>query len=766
MSNTKIPSVLWSASQENVITEAEMARARDNIGLGTAVVLKGTATVSALNALTPGDDPSQYTVTTGWQYTMSDSGTLTAGSLVVSSGDKVVWNGSSWEMAGGGGNIAVFDCDDTSTGFDGPTYEELEQARQSGKTIILNAHSGSSSSPDDSVYVMTSYYSGSDQTVTYRFCDADGGRYVSLVCTPQTPESARWYTGSVFDGNISASSNNAVQGSVLSAALKTKANDTAIAPEYSSSNTYTNGELCMREGKLYACTVIGGITTPEAWNSNHWAESQLVNQVAMANIAVIGYNPYMSPPDQTILGSIVTAINERKEVVLYHSTTTYPFYYRYSHSQVDGPTWNKLYYFYSFHDLNQQLLVTDVRDSSDEHVSYTVNSYTNYRYVQPNMIAPLNSTYYAYTPNDLTVDGSVLRRCIEQTVAEEPYDYTKWELTDVDKELKSRAYIIHAKYDAQDNIIGPTREEMDNINLKGAVILDLECYTGGVDPSTGKKWTPELHEKYMMTHYVAEGASTTYSSGSVYYFRCMESWKIDGKDARAIINVPHDDGTAPAPTITINRMPSVDLFEASTSNWPSGSAVSKSMQYGLPKIKYSSGGGSEYYTCVNSGQGTSYFPMVYTNNKGLYYFRQLKLSQYGGTDTWERTYHNLYLDANSAVFGNTQPDGLATHLIYTGANSQLNMLSISSLVNHKMYTIHCTCAYKEFRLRNDSKTLYVYDARVVTSGSTTVSSTGWAWTKYSGSDGDDILLWTSTNTRALTIHIMCDGNNVYITYGY
>ena len=50
-----------------------------------------------------------------------------------------------------------------------------------------------------------------------------------------------------------------------------------ISDEYSSSSTYKIGELCIRNNKLYRCTT--PITTPEAWNTSHWAETTIANEI-------------------------------------------------------------------------------------------------------------------------------------------------------------------------------------------------------------------------------------------------------------------------------------------------------------------------------------------------------------------------------------------------------------------------------------------------------------------------------------------------------
>lgn len=54
---------------------------------------KGSASVATLNATIPG-------LTEGWSYVLTDSGTLTAGSVSVDIGDNVAWNGSEWFKIG------------------------------------------------------------------------------------------------------------------------------------------------------------------------------------------------------------------------------------------------------------------------------------------------------------------------------------------------------------------------------------------------------------------------------------------------------------------------------------------------------------------------------------------------------------------------------------------------------------------------------------------------------------------------------------------
>lgn len=52
---------------------------------------------------------------------------------------------------------------------------------------------------------------------------------------------------------------------------------TSIAPAYSASSTYAVGDYVTYSNKLYECTT--AITTAEAWNSSHWAETSVSSEV-------------------------------------------------------------------------------------------------------------------------------------------------------------------------------------------------------------------------------------------------------------------------------------------------------------------------------------------------------------------------------------------------------------------------------------------------------------------------------------------------------
>ncbi len=59
--------------------------------VSSAYIYKGTKTVSEINSL------NTSTLTAGWVYNVSDSGTIILGSISVSAGDNIAWTGSGWD---------------------------------------------------------------------------------------------------------------------------------------------------------------------------------------------------------------------------------------------------------------------------------------------------------------------------------------------------------------------------------------------------------------------------------------------------------------------------------------------------------------------------------------------------------------------------------------------------------------------------------------------------------------------------------------------
>lgn len=63
--------------------------------------------------------------------------------------------------------------------------------------------------------------------------------------------------------------------------VQNKAVADAIAAEYSTSKTYSVGDVCTHDGKLYECIV--DIPTAEGWTLAHWKVSNLGDNVSNLN---------------------------------------------------------------------------------------------------------------------------------------------------------------------------------------------------------------------------------------------------------------------------------------------------------------------------------------------------------------------------------------------------------------------------------------------------------------------------------------------------
>lgn len=125
----RIPKVLSHKAQ--TLTEAEKAQARSNIGLSDVLQSKGKATVEQLN-----NTEAQV----GWCYRLLDGGTLTDGSLVVSAGDVVSWDGTEWFKLSGV-QISKIELDEQLfvNGVDGdPLFAARAERDQYGNKLILD----------------------------------------------------------------------------------------------------------------------------------------------------------------------------------------------------------------------------------------------------------------------------------------------------------------------------------------------------------------------------------------------------------------------------------------------------------------------------------------------------------------------------------------------------------------------------------------------------------------------------------------------------
>ena len=110
------------------------------------------------------------------------------------------------------------------------------------------------------------------------------------------------------DATPTANSTNAVSSGGVKTALDTmysqKANRELFSGDYSTSATYTVGQLVMRGNYFYRCIV--AITSPEKWNASHWVATNLntefqSRQNQMTNVIEVPVDsPTITPVTNTI----------------------------------------------------------------------------------------------------------------------------------------------------------------------------------------------------------------------------------------------------------------------------------------------------------------------------------------------------------------------------------------------------------------------------------------------------------------------------------
>lgn len=100
------------------------------------------ATVSYLNGTITGLD-------SGWTYTLTDSGTLTAGNVQVEPGDEVAWSATSskWVKIGGdAGKVTIYEVSLSGTTWTYPDASKIDYDLGQGKYVVLKFNDGSSTS--------------------------------------------------------------------------------------------------------------------------------------------------------------------------------------------------------------------------------------------------------------------------------------------------------------------------------------------------------------------------------------------------------------------------------------------------------------------------------------------------------------------------------------------------------------------------------------------------------------------------------------------
>ncbi len=158
------------------------------IAIGKPLVWHGGADVATLNGTIEGLD-------NGWTFTLTDSGTLTAGSLAVEAGDEVAWTGSAWFKIGGDGKGIVYIT--TAT-----TMNEVTAIVNSGKLPVMQVVAGQGYN-----YF---YPSWTGSGLNFVHIGRDG-----VKIKMWDNQTASWTNEQGYDSALSSTSTNAVQNATL-----------------------------------------------------------------------------------------------------------------------------------------------------------------------------------------------------------------------------------------------------------------------------------------------------------------------------------------------------------------------------------------------------------------------------------------------------------------------------------------------------------------------------------------------------------------------
>lgn len=222
--------------------------------IGKPLVWHGDADVATLNGTIAG-------LQNGWTYTLTDSGTLTAGSVSVEVGDEVAWTGSAWFKLGGDGGtveIALFDImwDSDENDYIFPSAQDVIQAVSDYIEVQLVFHSPAGV---NFVYALTR-----KSTLHYEWTREDCQSKFNLDGTG-SPTVWTWTSGdTVLKQNVDSLDTDIgkIGGS--------------IAPSYSSLTfPIAEGTLCMYARRLYTCSASGGIPASEDWTAGHWTQTKV-----------------------------------------------------------------------------------------------------------------------------------------------------------------------------------------------------------------------------------------------------------------------------------------------------------------------------------------------------------------------------------------------------------------------------------------------------------------------------------------------------------
>ena len=255
----------------NLVDSDAVAEAISNIGKPLKLI--GTATVSELNGTIQGLEP-------GWTYTLTNSGTLTAGSVKVEVGDEVAWGADGNWVKIGSETAKVKILYGSSGNPPVITFADMIATISKGYYVILDI--------EDTFYP----FIGSDNL---KPMFSNGTDKYTLGFTNTWSKTAVDYD---------------------------KVKDTAIAPEYDATSTYDVDDVVMHGGLRYVCNT--AIATAEEWDNSHWTSQSV--QTAMdslgSDVEIVNVDDY-APNTSDLFDYLSTLYSAGKTAILRYNYAMY-----------------------------------------------------------------------------------------------------------------------------------------------------------------------------------------------------------------------------------------------------------------------------------------------------------------------------------------------------------------------------------------------------------------------------------------------------------
>ena len=238
--------VSWTGTQWKIepgleyATNADVEAVEEKVeALGQPLQWKGPATVAELNAGIEGIQP-------GWTYTLTDTGTLTDGSIDVEAGDEVAWteDGEWFKVGGDSGKVEVIQVDWDTDHFVFPTFNDVNSLVVTKKKSLCLVQN-----------------------------NPGGSRKIWWLCGRSAGIPNQFYKFLTEKGEVLFIYEDGTTKTEYQSALSK-----SIALDYSELTfPIAEGTACMQYGRRYVANTT--ISTSEEWDSSHWTEKSVEDEI-------------------------------------------------------------------------------------------------------------------------------------------------------------------------------------------------------------------------------------------------------------------------------------------------------------------------------------------------------------------------------------------------------------------------------------------------------------------------------------------------------